>query len=164
MHGQFLAFLWFRSGWWKVLKWWYADSPTLSVYDFQMCFSLCMCASLPSRCVQSSVVLRARDLCRSNSVGLISYTHKHITVFVFLAGQHPFTLHEAWLMQSPLKCWYKIRLLCATVIKSLGTGINTWNSLYSMAFLHVINSYPKHFLEEKKRLVWLTLQLDKFSL
>lgn len=110
------------------------------------CVLRCMWSSLPSRWVQSTTVLRTRDLWRSNSVGLISFRHKHITDLVFLAGQHPFTLYDPWLMKSPLKCLYKIRLLCFSLIKSLGTGIITWSKLYSMVFLHVINFFPKLFL------------------
>lgn len=134
-------------------KWWYADFPTLSLYDFQMCFSLCMCASLPSRWVQSSVVLEL-EICAVQTLLDSSPIHTNISQFLFFLQDSTPLLFEAWLMQSPLKCWYKIKLPCTTVIKSLGTGINTWSSLFSMAFLHVISSFPKPFLgrEEKASL------------
>lgn len=47
------------------------------------------CVSLPSCWVQSSMVLSTRDLCRSNSVGLISYTHKRVTKSCFSCRAAP---------------------------------------------------------------------------
>lgn len=58
-------------------------------YGFQMCVSLCMCVSLPSCWVQSSMVLKARDPCRSNSAGLISSTNKQMTKSCFSCKAEP---------------------------------------------------------------------------
>lgn len=89
MGGQSPSSVRLSPGLWKVLKRWYADTSTPSLYGFQMCVSLWMCASLPSCWVQSSMVLRARDLSRSNSAGLISYTHKQITKSCFSCRAEP---------------------------------------------------------------------------
>ena len=127
-----------------------------TLYGFQMCVSLWMCASLPSCWVQSSMVLRARDLSRSNSAGLISYTHKQITKSCFSCRAEPplvFTGPD-WCCL-PLKCWYKIRLLSSPVVQSLGMGVNTWSHLFIVWLLHISTS-PNH--SRYRGPGWLTFQ------
>lgn len=155
MHGQFFASLWWKVRLMKgleVVVCWVSYPLTLWLSD--VFFVVCVCVLLCLHAGYKAVCCLEREICAVQTLLDSSLIHKHISVFVFLAGQHPFTLCEAWLMQPPLKCWYKIKLPCSTVIKSLGTGINTWSSLYSMAFLHVISSFPKPFLgrEEKASL------------
>lgn len=129
------------------------------LYGFQMCISSCMYASLPSCWVQSSMVLRARDLCRSNSVGLISYIHKQVTKSCFFGGvfvgQHPFNsswglidavslkmlLDQISIPPSHLNTRYRNKHL--NLVQWLGATFIVW------PFHNVINSVSKLSLWEE---------------
>lgn len=85
----------FRPDWWKVF------SPLL-LWLSDVCFFVCECFFAFMLWIKSSMVLKTRDLCRSNSPGL-PYTHKWMTKFCFSCRAAPFCSFQGLIDSASLK-------------------------------------------------------------
>lgn len=145
------------------------------------CVFLCVCVLLCLHAGYKAAWCLGPGICADQTLLDSSPTHTNRSLsLVFLAGQHPFTLYGAWLMWPPLKCWYKIRLPCSSVVQSYGnkyleqplwcdcctmsTALSPSHSRVEEARLADLTTHPTFPCRRLTMTVWLVAALSLFEI
>lgn len=85
--------------WWKVLKWWYADTSPFMAFR---CVFLCVCVFLCLHAGYKAAWCLRPEICADQTLldSSPTQTNRWLSL-VFLARRNPFALYRAWLMLPP---------------------------------------------------------------